>query len=186
MSVRFGFDYLPDRDLMDPILLRKRWLHQLGQRWGSDAFVTTNQYRSAETDALVAAATLVPDPIMPELPRLRIEDMNNLLTFEDDDADDDIQEHDLDNFPGVLKNEPALEESLFVDQEEQDDNIEDRVAIKPETPPASDRTSDRGHESTIDVEMVTDDYSNVLITPKAESMEMLIDTETNAFPLIGE
>jgi hypothetical protein len=149
--------------------------------------VKTEQYASAETDALIAAATLVPDAILPELPRLRIEDMNNLLPFEDDEANDDIQDNDVHNYPGVLKNEPTLEESLFLEQEEQDDNNEARIAIQPAAPPVLERIDDGEIDSIADAfEVLATDGDDVSTTSEGDEMKMAIDTDRYSIQSIGE
>jgi hypothetical protein len=138
---------------MEPLLLRKRWLHQLGERWASEVFVTLNQFATAEEEALVAAATLIPDPVTAELPNLPIEEMNDLIAFEDEDNDDQNVEREY-NYPGILKAEPTLEESLFDNQTEQDDNEEARVAL---APPASTFEDDSGSETDTAVSLCEKD-----------------------------
>ena len=119
---------------MEPLLLRKRWLHRLGERWASDILNTQRDYATAEDEGLIAAATLIPDAVIPDLPRLPLDAMNELIAFDDEDANADIEERDLPNYPGILKEDPTLEEGLFADQIDEDDNHEARAALTPVGP----------------------------------------------------
>jgi hypothetical protein len=161
----YSADCSSDGALTESLLLRKRWLHRLGERWASDTFTTREQYASAEDDALTTSAILVPDPAMADLPRLRIEDMQDLIAFEDDDNNEDMQENEMQNFPGVLKVEPKLEESLFDDQIREDDNREARAAMEQSAPP----TWDFDYKSDSEIDGFHSD--NDLISRESEEMK---------------